>query len=43
MFAHTYAAPKDPYTATFRYQSPPSCDPNPYGGVATGFANVRVT
>jgi len=39
---HTYESAGD-YTATFRYQSVPSCDPNPYGGVATGSAKATVT
>jgi hypothetical protein len=45
-FTHMYAAPSQPdrpFVASFRYQSLPSCDPNPYGGVAAGSATVTVT
>jgi len=44
---HVYTAPNTPdkpsYLPRFRYQSQPSCDPNPYGGVATANATVTVT
>ena len=47
-FEHTYDKPSPtnpdrPFVASFRYQSVPSCDPNPYGGVATGSATATVT
>jgi hypothetical protein len=41
-FTHTYEQPGE-YTPSFRYQSPITCEPNPYGGVATSFGHVSVT
>jgi hypothetical protein len=38
---HTYESPGD-YTAMFRYQSLPSCDPNPYGGTANAAGHAHV-